>query len=868
MSPRRPDRDDLDDEIAAFVDAETQDNLARGMREDEARAAALRRFGNVARVKEDVRAVWVPGWFDRLTQDARDAIRFVRRSPALSLAIVATLALGIGLTTAIYSVVHAVLLRPLAYTHPDRMLWLSTRAKDSSRDTLNSLDFAVWQSQVASLEHLIGYEISDATVTAGGEASRWRLVSASRGFWEVTGARPTLGGLPAADDPAALAITHRVFAEQFHGDPGIIGRTVTVDGRPATIASVLPEGFHPNLPPFGVIVDMDAAEPAAYRMMRVEPPPPVITATTGVRVLQAIGALRPGVTIEQARAEIEDLHARQQREHPTPFGPTAAVVITLQDKIVGPSRRALGILLAAALGVLLIACTNVANLLLSRAGARRREMAVRMAMGSGPLRLIRLLLAESLAYALLGGLGGVLLALWLVNTVVAIIGNGVPRLAEAQLDLGVLSVATTISVATALLFGIGPALALAATNMQQELSESGRTVPVSRRVTMTGRAMVAAQVALTIVLLAGAGLMFKSVWRMTRYPAGFAPDQVLTQRLDIRGPQYRDQPARYQLATTLVAKAKAVPGVRDAAVTTGRGSMMLVVKEGEAVPSPAERERRSAPVSSVSPGFGPMLGMSLVAGRWFEDRDLPGAVIINESLARRDFPESDPLGRRIRVPWLGQNGLGTVVGVARNLKYAAIDVDAAPEVFFHYADAPFFSITLMVRTTGDPLAAAPALRNVLASTDPTQTFYGVKTLEDVLEDTIAPRRFNLLLLAIFAVAAVVLAALGVYGVVAYAVAERTHEIGIRMALGAERADVVRVMVAQGMWSVLAGLVAGLCAAWAATTLIAGLLYGVQPHDAVTFAVMTLVLATVAGLACLLPALKAASIDPVTALRTG
>lgn len=867
MSPRRPDQDDLDDEIAAFVDAEIQDNVARGMRQDEARAAALRRFGNVARVKEDVRAVWVPGWFDRLTQDARDAVRFVRRSPALSLAIVATLALGIGLTTAIYSVVHAVLLRPLAYTHPDRMLWLSTRAKDSSRDTMNSLDFAVWQSQVTSLEHLIGYDISDATVTVGGEASRWRLVSASRGFWEVTGARPTLGRLP-TDDDTALAITHRVFAEQFHGDPDIIGRVVTVDGGPATIAAVLPEGFHPNLPPFGVIVDMDAAEPAAYRTMRVEPPPPVITATTGVRVLQAIGALRPGVTIEQARAEIDDLHARQQREHPTPFGSTAAVVITLQDKIVGPSRRALGILLAAALVVLLIACTNVANLLLSRAGARRKEMAVRMAMGSGPLRLIRLLLAESLAYALLGGIGGVLLALSLVNTVVAIIGNGVPRLAEAQIDLGVLSVATTISVATALLFGIGPALALAATNMQQELSESGRTVPVSRRVTRTGRAMVAAQVALTIVLLAGAGLMSKSVWRMTRYPAGFAPDQVLTQRLDIRGPQYRDQLARYQLATTLVAKAKAVPGVRDAAVTTGRGSMMLIVKEGEAVPSPSERERRSAPVSSVSPGFGPMLGMSLVAGRWFEDRDLPGAVIINESLARRDFPESDPLGRRIRIPWLGQNGLGTIVGVVGNLKYAAIDIDAAPEVFFHYADAPFFSITLMVRTTGDPLAAAPALRNALASIDPTQAFYSVKTLEDVLEDTIAPRRFNLLLLAVFAVAAVVLAAVGVYSVVAYAVAERTHEIGIRMALGAERADVVWVMVSQGMWSVLAGLVAGLCAAWAATKLIAGLLYGVQPHDAVTFAVMTLVLATVAGLACLLPALKAASVDPVTALRTG
>ncbi len=866
MTPRRPDLDDLDREMRDHIEAETLDNVSRGMNPDQARAAAIRKFGHLARVKEDVRAVSIPGWLDQVRQDTRDAVRYLRRNPALSLAIVVTLALGIGLTTAIYSVVNAVLLRPLAYAHPQRMVWLSTRAKDSSRDIMNSIDFAVWQSQATSLAHMIAYDTGDATWVVGGEASRLRIVSASEGFWDVTGAQPVLGTLPSDADPQALAITHRVFVELFQNDPSVIGRTVNVDGQPATIVAVLPPTFHPQLQTFGVIVDLDAAEPAAYRMLRVDPPPQVITATTGVRIYQAIGELRAGVTIEQARAEIEAIHSREQRDHPTPFGTTSVVLMPLQDKIVGPSRRALAILLSASFVVLLITCANVANLLLSRAAERRKEIALRMAVGSGPLRVLRQLFVESAAYAALGGIGGVLTSLWLVNTVIAIAGSGVPRLTETRLDFSVLAMAAAISLGTALLFGIGPALALVVTNLQDLLKERGRTLSGSRRVMMTGRAMVAVQVALTIVLLAGAGLMFKSMWRMTKYPAAFAPDQILTMRLDIHGLQYRDQKARHDFATALVSKAKTMPGVRDAAITTGRGSMMLVIKEGEGIPKPGERERRAAPISSVSSGFGPLLGMSLVSGRWFNDLDSPGVAIINESLARRDFRDSDPIGRRIRTPWLGQNGLATIVGVARDLKYAAIDADPVPELFFHFVDAPISSISLVMRVEGDPIAAAPAIRKALSAIDPTQSFYNIKTLEAVLSDSIAPRRFNLLLLGTFAIVALALAALGVYGVVAYAVSERTHEIGIRMALGAARSNVVRMIVAQGMWSVMAGLVVGLFAAWAATRLIAGLLYGVEPHDTATFAVTTLALGSIACLACVVPALKAALVDPATALR--
>ena len=324
----------------------------------------------------------------------------------------------------------------------------------------------------------------------------------------------------------------------------------------------------------------------------------------------------------------------------------------MQDKVVGPSRLALGVLLSAAVVLLLITCANVANLLLSRAAARRKEIALRMSVGSGPMRVVRQLLAESLAYALLGGVGGVLLASWLISAVISFVGTAVPRLSETTLDLGVMTVALAMSVATALLFGVGPAIALCFTNVQEVLKEGGRSVSASRRVLLAGRAMVALQVALTVVLLAGAGLMLKSVWRMTTPPPGFAPDQLLTMRVDFRGPQYRDERARRDYAAALLARAQTLPGVLEAGLTTGRNSMMLVIKEGESIKD-IDRDARGAPVSTISANFPRLLGMSLVSGRWFEELEPPGAVLINESLARQMFPGVDPLGARIQLPWLG-----------------------------------------------------------------------------------------------------------------------------------------------------------------------------------------------------------------------
>jgi putative ABC transport system permease protein len=861
---RRHPLDDLDQDIRDHIEQETLENIERGMPEAEARQAAVRKFGNVARVKEAAREVWVPGWLDGIAQDVRDAVRHLRRSPGVSFAIVVTLTLGIGLTTAIFSVVNAVLLRPLAYANPDRMVWLTTRDQRSGQEMMNSIDFAAWQSQVTSLEHMVAYDYVDSTIVAGVEALRLRIVMVSGGFWEVTGAQALLGVLPAGKDTQAVVLTHRTFREQFQGDPQAIGRAVTVDGRQATIAAVLPEDYQPQLPTRAWGAPLEPVEPAAYRLLTLQLPPAVITPTTAVRLYQAMGALKPGVTIEQARAEIDSIHTRSLQTRPQQFGTSTAAVSPLREKVVGSSRTALQLLLAAAICVLLITCANVANLLLSRSAARRKEIALRMSVGSGPLRVVRQLLAESLGYAILGGIGGVLLASWLVNAVVGVIGPAVPRLAETTVDVAVMAVAMTIAIGTAVLFGTGPAIALCLTNVQEVLKEAGRSVSASRRVLATGRAMVAVQVALTVVLLAGAGLMFKSVWRMTSYPEGFEPDRILTMRMDFRGPQFREPAPRRDFAAALLAKAQGLPGVRRAAITTGRESTMLVLREGQ--PMPENREAIAAPVSSISADFGRLLGMSLVAGRWFEEVEAATPVIINEALARRDFSDGDPLGQRIRMPWVRENGLATIVGVVSDLKYVEIDADAKPEVFFHHANAPLFGVTVALLLDGDPMAAAPAIRSALSEVDPTQSFYNIKTMEQGLSESIAPRRFNLLLLGTFAMVALILAVVGVYGVVAYAVAERTHEIGIRLALGSERAGIVRLIVRGGMASVLAGVGAGLVMALGGVRLLASLLYGVQPTDPPTFVAVTVAIAVVALVACVVPAMKGACVDPVMALR--
>ncbi len=862
-----PDLDDLDRDIQDHIEAETLENIARGMSKQEARTAALRKFGNVVRVREDVREVWLGIWWDQCRQDARDAFRRLRRNPGLAVAIAGTLALGISLTTAIFSVVNAVILRPLSYPNPDRMVWFTARGERSNDDIMNGLDFADWKAQATTFEHMVAFTFSDATVVVGGEAARWRVMAASEGFWEMSGAQPLLGTLPSANARDVLVLSHRTFRERFHSDPQVLGRAVLVAGQQVTIGAVLPDDFAAQLPEWRWRPDVDRVEIDAFRALMTPTPVADRSQVQMVPIYLAFGELKEGVSIGQARAELETIHDRVQRTVQDASGrvrSSSVVVMPLHEKLIGASRFPLQVLLAAALCVLLLTCANVGNLLLSRASARQKEIALRMSVGGGPLRVMRLLLAESVAYATVGGAAGLFCAWALINIIVGLLGGAVPRLTETTLDIRVVAFVAGLSLVTAIVFGLGPALALSRTSVHDVLKSGARSASSSPRMLLAGRLSVAVQLAIAIILLAGAGLMAKSLWRMTSYPPGFEPGQILTMRVDFTGAAYREDAARFAYVDALQARARALPGVRDAAVTTDRSATMLVLKEGE--PPPEDRESRAAAVSAVSPSFGPLLGMSLMRGRWLDEVDARSTILINEALASRDFAGIDPVGHRILLPWVDNRGLGSIVGIVRDLKYARLDADAGPEVFTHYKGRRLFGVTLALRIVGDPIAAAPTITKALGAIDPTQSLFAVKTVEQRLEESIASRRLNLLLLGTFALVALVLVALGIYGVVAYAVAERTREVGIRMALGAERRAVVALMVRQVMTGVAAGLVVGLPAAMLATRLLEDLLYDVPPTDALTFAATTGMLTVIALIASVTPAMKAAFIDPIVALR--
>lgn len=859
MIPREPDLDGLDHEIRDHIDAETQDNIARGMSRADAHYAALRKFGNAARVKEDVRAVWIPGWVDQLRQDLRDAGRRLRRQPAFASLVILTLAIGIGLTTTVYSVVNAALVRPLSVPDAERLVWLTTYEPVAGHDIFNAIDFVQWKEQAPSLETAAAYTFSDATYAGTDEAVRARVISVTDGFWELVGATLALGRFPLPNDQRPLVVSHRFFVDRLAGDPSAIGRAVTLDGVPAVVVGVLPAHSASQLPLPSWRSGLTRRDADMFRPLVLRPQP---YPANQYNVL-GIGKLKPGTTLSGLQAEVEAIHARALSGVGLPWNRLQPRVRPLQEEIVGGARFALTMLLAAVFVVLAITCANVANLLLARASARQREIALRMSVGGGPLRILRQLLFESMTFAVIGGVSGVMLSYALLSVVRRVMSDAVPRLSEATVDASVLGFAAAISVVTAFLFGLGPAVAMCQTDVQAVLKAGARHVSASRGTIRAGRLMVSLQLALTLLLLAGAGLMLKSVWRMTAHPPGFDPERILTMRVDFTGALYREPGRRLDFTTAALSRVAAVGGVRDVAITTGGDSSMLIVEEGK----PADRSRRGAVVSATSGGFAPMLGMKLSRGRWLAEQEPEGAVLINETLARTQFSGIDPIGRRIRVPSTGKiAAYAPIVGVVADMKYSRIDADPGPEAFVHYARAYLFGITITARTTGDPLAVASEVRDAVTSVDRSQSVYDVQTMEQLLAKSIAPRRFNMLLLISFAAVALFLATLGIYGVVTYAVAERTNEIGIRMALGAQRARVVGMIVAPGMASVVVGIIVGLVAASMATRLIAGLLYGVEATDLPTFAFATVTLAVIALLACCAPALKAARVDPVIALR--
>jgi putative ABC transport system permease protein len=853
--------DDLHENVRDHIERETQDNIDRGMTPGDARAAALRQFGNIALAMENTRAVWVPVWLDQLVQDTRYGLRMLRRAPAFSAIVILTLGVGIGLSTAVFSVVNAVLVRPLSYPHAERLFWVS-RYDDREKggeEVVVSPEFAAWRDQATSFERLAGFFIDTEPIDTGGEVVQARIAGVTDDFWDLASARFAFGGPPHPGEEGVV-LSHAFFERWFHGDAAVVGRPVR-RGTHTIVAGVLQPGFAVQLPPPLWFTHLQPAAIDYYTAAVIRRAGP----RAAGRLFNVVGLAKPGVSMARIREELEAIRDRETQAHGPFNGPPRLRVEPYAATLTGSARRPLLILLAAVGLVLLIACANIANLLVARGSTRQREIAIRTAVGAGRTRVLRQFLVESLILAAAGGAAGLLFARVAIAVAIGMIPNAVPRLAETSIDGRVLAFTVAATMATALVFGFAPAIVLRKATVHDLLKDSARTVSASGGGLRVRQALVAIELALSVVLLIGAGLMVRSFWRITAYPPGFTPDRVLTLRVQFSGPRYREQPARRAHLDELLRRVQSAPGVEAAGLNSDGDASMLLRVEG--APDVPREQRPTAILSAASGGYAKAIGMRVVRGRWLRDDEPLPVFVVNETLARRVFAGEDPVGKKICcLPWVRDGRPATVVGVVADLRYANLDTVPASEVFVNYGDAGLFAMTVAVRTMGDPAAAAPVIRTLLAGVDRTQPIFDVKPLETALSESIAPRRFNMLLLGVFALSALLLAVIGIYGVIAYSVAQRTHEIGVRMVLGAQRHEVVGMVVQQGIAIGSAGLLLGVAAALALTRVLTSLLYEVTPTDPSTFAVVVGVLGAAAVAASCGPALKAARIDPIVALR--
>ena len=860
---RRRREEGLDRDIREHLEMEIRDNLERGMSPEAARSAALRKFGNVARIKEDTRAVW--GWtrLEQILQDLRYAVRMLRKNPGFAAVATITLALGIGMNTAVFSVVNAVLIKPLRYPNAERLVWLADyyEREHFKGEIVSSADFLDWKQQAQSFEKMAAYDYGNMTISINGNADQAMSATVTDDFWAITGAQPSPGRTFAPGERDVVILGRGIFERRLGSDPNIIGKSVTLGGRAVTVVGVMPPGFRFQFPQPGPSVT--ATEPTEFEAYEPDDMTPA-NQIRGRNLVNVVARLKPGTSLQQAQAEMEAIQARIARENPQiNYDIFTLRVVPLQERIVGNARRALLVLLAAAGFVLLIACANIANLLLARASSRQKEIAVRAALGAGRLRVVWQFLAEGVVLSILGGVMGLLLARWGIALMLRLGPQAVPRLAETSMDGRVLGFSFAVSLLTGLLFGCAPASVWSPRKLHHILKDGGWASSGSLGLNIR-RLLVGGELALALVLLIGAGLMLKSFWRMNARPAGFEPENILVMRISLSGPNYRAMPEQLTYIEQALRRLEAAPGVEAAGIANT--PVRSVVEIEGAPPFPPGQGPRTT-YNTRSAGYFRAMGMRLVKGRWITDAEPNDVVMVNETFARVVFGASDPIGRRIHIPRQHSSPVAAIVGVASDLKTTKLDADAEPEVYVPYRQSIFVGRDdVVVKMAGNPLPMASALEELVSGIDRTQPVYHVQILEQALADSISPRRFNLFLLGVFAVVAVLLGAVGIYGVMSYMVTQRTQEIGVRMALGARPGEVLGMVVRQGMLVTAIGMACGLGASLALTRLMGSLLYDVTATDPSTFAVVCLALGAAALVACCAPAIKAARVDPIVALR--
>ena len=798
-----------------------------------------------------------------LLQDVRFGLRMLWKRPGFTAVALAVLALGVGANTAIFSVVNAVLLRPLPYPGAERVVAFDgvNASKGIRESNMSAPDFADWREQAGSFEALALYSAGNANLTGGDEPERVTAANVTPDFFRVIGVGAARGRALLAEDGApsgepVAVLSHGLWVRRFGGDPAAVGRTIDMGGRKLQVVGVMPEGFDfPQGTQVWAPLRLDVAkEPRDNRSYSV------------------VGRLRDGVTLEAAQAELDAISSRLAGAYAVTNVGWGVGLELLKDELVGNLKTTLFMLLAGVGLLLLIACANVANLLLARASGRRREVALRLALGASRARVARQMLTESVLLSLAGGALGAALSVWLTELLVALAPPDTPRLAEASADWRVLLFAAGASLLTGVAFGLAPAWQASRYDLNETLKESGRGVAGGRSRVRSG--LVVAEVALSLLLLAGAGLLVKSFARLQAVEPGFDAGGVMTMRVSLPGARYKEPARKAEFYAALTERLRALPGVESAAAVTSLplGGSNLSVWRGfirDARPETPE-EADNAAYAVVTPDYFRAMRIPLRAGRVFDERDQMESakvVVVNESFARKAFAGEDPVGKRIHI-WRDEKFPREIVGVVGDTKPQRLDAAGALQMYVpHRQDATWGGLSLVVRVRGAGTdSLVQGVRAEVRALDRELPVYDVKTLGKVVADSTAYRRVTMFLMAGFACAALLLAGVGLYGVVSYSVAQRTHEIGVRLALGARGRDILGLVVRQGMLLTLAGLGLGLACAFALTRLISGLLYGVTATDPATYAVVSVLLAAVAFLACLVPARRATKVDPMVALR--
>ncbi|HKE60605.1 MAG TPA: ABC transporter permease [Pyrinomonadaceae bacterium] len=864
------------EELAQHVEDRYQELLAQGVAEAEAARVVFAELIDNDRFTRELRRVEPPVaqepkslFLHSLIQDIRYGIRTLKKQPAFTCVVVLTLALGIGVNTAIFSVVNAVLLRPLPFPHSDQLVTVTMANPRLGGDNLplSVADFLDWRAQNQAFQDLAAYTDNWFSLTGSGEPQRLKGVWVTAGFFSTLGATPLFGrtfsaGEDAANGEPLVILSQRTWQQSFASDPQIVGKAITLNGHSRMVVGVMPHSFNfPAVDEHSLPGDVDL-----WILHTLIP-----TTRRGPYYLRGIARLKPDTSLQQAQSELNNIGLRIRQDNPLTNAETTFVSRSLKAAIIGDVGRMLFVLFGGVAFVLLIASLNVANLSLSRAASRSSEIAIRTALGAGRRRIMRQLLTESLLLASVGAAGGVLLAWWGLHLLRTIGSNPLPRLQEVSIDARVLAFTAFLSLLSGLLFGFVPAWQASRTGLSQYLrnTQAATGSPAWRR---TRKLLVVAEVALSIVLLAGAGLMLNSFLRLKRVSPGFAPERILTTEISLPLARYKEPAQLNTFYEQLMAQVRNLPGVEAAGIGMSLPPNLLSISDTFTIEgAPPGKSDPSSPDVIVSSGYFEALGIPLLAGRNFTEMDRadkPRVVIINQTFAHRYFPHESPIGKRMKTggserpnnPWM------EIVGVVSDVKYEGLDVAPEPTYYEHYQQASWSETYLVVRSSSEPRALASGVRQAVWSLDKDLPVANVQTMEELLSESVARPRFRTFVFLVLGTLAIVLAVTGIYGVISYFVSQRTREIGIRVALGAQRRTVLHLVIRQGMTLALVGALLGLIAAFVLTRLLTGLLYEVEATDPLTFVSITILLLLVSLAACWIPARRAAKVDPLVALR--